>query len=344
MVLIRKGGIPLAKKRKAKDYLYTSARVRAMEHTLLTRSQIDRMVKAQSPIEAARILVECGYPECSVVTPETVDGAIKTEREKTYELLGTMAPDPSIIDVFRLKYDYHNVKVLLKAAMVRENGTHLLMDMGRVPVRKLEEGILQSDLRGMPSILQASIREARETLRTTNDPQLSDLILDRAYFEDMADLAHRSNSSFLAGYVRLSIDASNLRSAVRALRMGKTPEFLRNILFPGGEVDRTRITGTIATGASLDTLFAVSPLKTAADEGVSATKEGRPLTRFEKLCDDAISRYLQSAKYNSISEAPLICYLGAKEVELTTVRIIMTGLMSGLEPEVLQERLREVYV
>ena len=334
----------MAKNVKPKDYLHTSARVRAMEHGLLSRGQMDRMVKAQTPMEAARILTECGYPEFPAVTPEAIDLAVKQEREKTYGLLGNLSPDPAIIDVFRLKYDYHNVKVLLKASVMQEDAARLLLDLGRVPARKLADGILQSDLRDMPPILQAAIREARETLRTTGDPQLADFILDRAYFEDMSDLAAHCNSDFLKGYVRLSLDSSNLRSAVRALRMGKTPDFLRNILFPGGGVDRTRIAGAVSTGGALDVLFAASPLKTAAEEGVAAIKEDRPLTRFEKLCDDAVSRYLQSAKYNSISEAPLICYLGAKETEFTAVRIIMTGLLSGLAPDVLEERLRDVYV
>lgn len=334
----------MAKKVKKKDYLYTSARAWAMEHSLLSRNQMDGMVKAESPADAARVLTECGYPEFPSVTPGAIDAAIQGEREKTYALFGSIAPEPLIVDVFRAKYDYHNAKVLLKAARMGESGQHLLSNLGRVPPKKLADGMLHSDLQGVPPILQTAIRTAQETLRTTNDPQRSDLVLDQAYFEDLANLARRSNSSFLEGYVRLSIDASNLRSAVRAMRMKKRPEFLRNILFPGGNVDPARIARTITAGSALDTLFAVSPLKEAAEEGGLAAKGERPPTRFEKLCDDAVSRYLQGAKYHSISEAPLIRYLGAKETEFTAVRIIMIGLLSGLTPEVLWERLRDVYV
>lgn len=332
----------MAKKVKDKDYLYTSARVRAMEHSLLNRSRMERMMKARNPMEAARVLTECGYPELPAVTQEAVDTVIAQQRAQTYDLLGTIAPDASVLDVFRLKYDYHNAKVLLKTSVTGENANRLLMDMGRVPAKTLAESILQRDLRQVPPLFRTAIEEALETLRTTGDPQRTDIMLDRAYFDEMGALARQANSDFLQGYVRISIDASNLRSAVRAQRMGKSPDFLRIILFSGGNISRNRIFSGLATGSTLDALYAASPLKEAAEEGVAAGKGHKPLTRFETLCDNAVSRYLRSAKYNSISEAPLICYLGAKETELTAVRILMAGQMAGLAPEVLQERLREI--
>ena len=332
----------LKKKYKDIDYLYASARVKMMERQLLNSARMDRMVTARSPLEAAQVLTECGYPELMELTPEILDQTLDLERQKVFSTLYAIVPNHAIIDVFKLKYDYHNVKVLLKSTAVGEDANHLLMDIGRVPAKKLANGILQSKLEDTPPILQAAVQNARKTLRTTGDPQLSDLVLDRAYFEDMTDLAKQTGSRFLEGYVRLSIDAANLRSAVRALRMQKSPEFLRRILFPGGDISRNRIIMALSSGSALDTLYSVSPLKDAAQESISARKTGS-LTRFEKLCDNAVSRYLQSAKYNSISEAPVICYIGAKESELTAVRIILTGLMAGITPEVLQERLRDVY-
>ena len=46
----------------------------------------------------------------------------------------------------------------------------------------------------------------------------------------------------------------------------------------------------------------------------------------------------------AFGEHPLIGYLYAKENELTTIRIILTGRLAGLDAETIRERLRESYV
>ena len=325
------------------DYLFLSTRIKALERKLLSRDRMERMLEARSNEDAAKVLTECGYPELSEVNVDVLNQMLAEERDKTYKDLYAFAPDRSLVDVFKVRYDYHNVKVLLKAEATGQDGSRLLVDTGRVPAAALEEGIRASDLRGMPSILQAAILEAREVLGTTGDPQLADFVLDRAYFEDMHELARASASTFLQGYVRIQIDAANLKSVVRTLRMGKGGEFLKSVLFEKGNIDVNRILSAVSSGASLDELYATSVLHEAAEAGTAAVNGGG-LTRFEKLVDDAVNAYVGGAKYVAFGEAPLVGYLAAKDTEFTSIRIIMTGRLAGLPADVIRERLREAYV
>ena len=224
-----------------------------------------------------------------------MEKVLADQREKTFHELYSAVPDHNIIDVFKVKYDYHNAKTVLKAEAMGTDPTPLLVDTGRVSPDELLEKVHSSDLRGLPSILQSAIGEAREVLNTTGDPQLADFALDRAYFQDMYHIARESGSAFLEGYVRIQIDSANLRSVVRTLRMGKSMEFLRGVLFEGGNIDTSRILNT-AAGGNLEELYAISPLKEAAEAGSAALNGGR-LTRFEKLCDDAVLNYVAGAKY-----------------------------------------------
>ncbi len=168
-------------------------------------------------------------------------------------------------------------------------------------------------------------------------------MLDQAYFEDMFDLARTSESDFLAGYVRINIDAANLKSVVRTLRMGKDVDFLKGVLFSGGNLDVPRILNAVNSGSSVGELYTVSALHDAAEAGTAAM-QGGDLTRFEKLCDDAVMKYIGSARYVAFGEAPLVAYLAAKESEATAIRIIMTGRLADLSADVIRERLREPYV
>ena len=54
------------------DYLFLTTRVRALEGCLLNRGQMEQMLEAGSPEEAARILTDCGYPELETVSAITV--------------------------------------------------------------------------------------------------------------------------------------------------------------------------------------------------------------------------------------------------------------------------------
>ena len=108
----------MSKHIKDTDYLAISARIRAMEGSLLTRERMEQILEARSDEDAAKLLHECGYPELDASRPEAMDAALSAAREAVLEDLAGGAPDPRYIDLFKLKYDYHNVKALLIAAAV----------------------------------------------------------------------------------------------------------------------------------------------------------------------------------------------------------------------------------
>ena len=92
------------------DYLFLTTRVRALEGCLLNRGQMEQMLEAGSPEEAARILTDCGYPELETVSAITVGEMLNRERERLFQDLAELVPDPAILAVFQLPHDYHNVK------------------------------------------------------------------------------------------------------------------------------------------------------------------------------------------------------------------------------------------
>ena len=325
------------------EYLFLCTRIKSLERSLLNRERMERMLEARSNEDALDVLTECGYAELPEPTAQSIDRVLADQRRKAMADLAVYVPDPEVINAFRVRYDYHNVKVLLKSEAMSADPASLLLDAGRVSARELTDRVRSNNLAGLPSILQTAVMQARDVLNTTADPQQADFVLDRAFYADMDDIARRAGSGFLGGYVRISVDAANLRSVVRTLRMGKDTDFLKGVLFEGGNIDVGRVLASVTSGVSLDELFASSPLREAAEEALQVLSGGS-LTRFEKLCDDAVTEYLSGAKYIAFGEAPIIAYLAAKETEFTAVRIIMAGRMAGLDADTIRERLREAYV
>ena len=329
---------------KDTDYLAISARIRAMETSLLTRERMEQLLEARSDEEAAKLLQECGYPQLDATRPEVMDAALSQAREELFSDLGDSVPDARYIDLFKLKYDYHNIKAILKAEAVGADARHMLSEMGRVSASQMQEALRHGTLEELPPLLAEAAAEAREVLETTRDPQLADIVLDRWCYREMASLAEETGSAFLQAYVQVQIDGVNLRALIRTMRMGKSGEFLRGVLLEGGEIPPESVLAAAAGGAgAVRELYEPTGFAEAAAAGAEALSGG-PLTEFEKLCDDAVSAYLSQAQLVPFGEAPLVGYLAARETEFTNLRILLMGRGMGLSPDVIRSRLRAAYV
>lgn len=330
------------KQKKDIDYIFLSTRVKAMERGLLTKERIEQMLEAHTDEDAAKVLVECGYAEMAEVTGDELDRVLREKQQEMMADLGSSAPNKFVVDVFKLRYDYHNAKVLVKAEALGTDQDQLLMEGGRYDRTRLAEDFRREEMLAYSDIFRRGVARAREILGSTGDPQQADFILDRAYFEEMTALAKASESPFLEGYVALCIDVANLRSAVRAARLGKGTDFLEQVLVPGGSVSvRTLVA---ARGEELGTVFHVSRLAAAAEEGAAKSAPGSgSLTEFERLCDDAVMDYLSDGRRVPFGVEPIIGYIYARETEATIIRIIMTGRMAGLDRNIIRQRLRRTY-
>ena len=98
---------------KDTDYLAVSAWLHAMETRLLTPEKVERLLEAASETEARKLLTECGYAEAL-----PLEEALREHRETLYKELAAAVPDPRLIELFQLKYDYHNIKAILKAEQI----------------------------------------------------------------------------------------------------------------------------------------------------------------------------------------------------------------------------------
>lgn len=332
----------MAKKLKDTDYLFISTYLHSRERDLLTGARMERMIEAPTAAEAAKVLQEIGYGEMSSVNDRELGAVLAQEQEKLFQDLYRFVPDKAVVDVFKVKYDYHNLKALLKARAMKLDGGRLLLDAGRVAAADLQRAVTEGDYGSLPPMLRQAAEEASEVLSSTGDPQLSDFLLDRAYYAEMLSAARETGSDFLVRYVQATIDAANLRSAVRTLRMKKGGDLLRKVLVEGGTI-RPDTIQTAALSGNLEDLYKTGELRTAAELGTAAA-QGGSLTAFEKACDDAVTSVAAKAKSVPFGVEAVISYLAAKETEFTAVRIIMSSRMAGIGGDTIRQRLREAYV
>lgn len=319
------------------DYLFVSAYLRAKEPQLLSREKAERML-ASSVQEAARILEGCGYAD---VLSVGLDRALNDRRTAVFDDLEAIAPKDGIVSLFRMRYDYHNAKTIVKAEAMGKDPSCLLLGGGRVDAQALKTAYETGEAGPAPQAVLEAMTAARDALSRSADPQLADLILDRAYFAEYHAAAAQVGSSFLMGYAALQADSANLRAAVRARRMQKDAGFLEGVLVLGGSVDPAEICRALGQDEPFAPLFAASALFAAAQAGDES--QTGSLTAFERLCDDTLTAYFAKARTVVFGEQVVIAYLCALETEIAAARMIVNGLQIGLPADTIRTRLRELY-
>lgn len=329
-------------RKKDTDYAAVSARLRVLENRLLTRERMEQLIEAREDAECLKLLADCGYPEPAALTLPELERSLAKAQEELFADLERSTDDPDVLAVFRVKYDYHNAKALIKSQARDVDAAHLLVAGGRYDTQTLAAGFQSGELgENVSQTFQNAVWAAKDLLATSTDPQQADFLLDKACYEEMLAHAKAAKSDFLVGYVQRTIDSLNLRTVVRALRAKRGKELLDAALIPGGTVDGNTL--SFAKPAELPRLFP-KELQEAAAEGVALLDGTGSMTAFERLCDNAVARYVQKARQVPFGVEIVVGYLFARQSELTALRIILSGRLAGLEKETIRERLREAYV
>lgn len=327
------------------NYAYAVGRIRSLETRLLDQNKLERMIDAPSPDEAMKVLAETDYSAAAagLTTVHDFETMLQDEMNRTLELLLKICPQPEFIQMMALPFDVHNLKVLFKAKFL-DMETELLLPLGTLAPEKVKFMVSEEDFRDFPPLRDAA-EEVVEQFAVKQDPQLIDLILEKALFETLLHQAREAGSSFLVGLFRRQVDLNNIKVFIRVKRMEKGRDFLRQVLLPGGLLSVDRFIGLLDEPLeSLPLQLEMTDYAELIHEGVQQWQDKGSAVRLEKLSDDYITSYLQAGKGQAFGLEPLIGYLWAKEIEVKNIRLILVGKINKLPAGAIRERLRNVYV
>ncbi|HOJ81226.1 MAG TPA: V-type ATP synthase subunit C [Clostridiales bacterium] len=329
------------------DYSYASGLIRAKETKLLTDSQYARMLDASSAEEAYKVLTDAGYGLGSGSTHSVFafEQLLADEMKKCFMLLEEIAPKADVIRIFQKRYDYFNIKVLLKAELSGQDIPPILADTGTIGSDSITRMIRERDYSGLTPSMADAVTQVYDVFARMQDPQVVDLILDKASYQEFVADIRNIESPFLQELSDLIVDMTNIRMFIRSRSLDKTWDFIMKLLIDGGTLDRdVYYRNSDKPVDSFVEDIRKSRYGDAVRKGLDLVKSGKNSSGLEKALDDLLMSYIRSAKLVTIGVEPLIAYLFAKETEIRNARMIMTGKINNLPPDMIRERLRESYV
>lgn len=317
------------------DYVYAVARIRSKELSLLNQQALEQLMACKSYEDCLHVLSDKGWD----VSSGNAEEILAAEREKTWNLMRELVEDLSVFDVFLYANDFHNLKAAVKEVCMGVKTPKIYFENGTIDPGLIVQAVQKQEFALLPERMQAAAEEACKVLLQDHDGQMCDVIIDRAALECVLEAGMASENEVLQKYAELTVASADIRIAVRSVRTGKTLEFLQRALAPCATLDVQKLARVAVSGMdSVLEYLALTPYAGAA----SALKES--VSAFERWCDNLLIEQIRPQKYNPFTIAPIAAYLLAKENEMKTVRILLSGKLNRLSDESVRERLRETYV
>ena len=310
---------------RSTEFASAVAAVKAMESSLLSRSDIDQLINTSTPSELK------AYLDSKLAPPVSM--------EDVWVMLSGYAPDNDVLKILLYKNDFHNLKAVLKAKLSGRDPVHYYINPSNAELKTIDKALSSKEYEELPVYMREAAEEAYELATRTLDGQLSDAIIDAAALSAMQKSAYETGSTFIQRYAQLTASCADIKTAYRCSLMHKTRQFMETAICGSDELDKEfLIRAALAGTESLFSQLEATPYNEAAQ----LLKESS--AQFEKWCDDVIVEHAESARMQAFGIEPLAAYYIAKEAELKNLRILMICKECGADRDTITERMRKLYV
>jgi len=297
------------------------------------------MIEADTANAAFHVLNDLTFVSGSIGehTVDEFQTVLTKATEKMSRLLAKMSPDPNVLKFLWLKYDFHNLKVTLKARLVGHGYAdveHALVDLGCMRAEDWERFVLEGKIPALTKGMHGAMADATKQYKKTHDPQIVDLIVDKHYIEEMLMMAECFQSPLTVGYLQRLIDLTNLKAFIRCKELKKEDSYLESVLLHGGRVPASMMLESYSKG--YDELKTLLEQKMHADELVFVLDEflkEKTLLAAEKKISELLQNYMDESKKMSFGPEPVFAFFWRFENHMQILRTILVGKRNRLTAE-----------
>ena len=321
----------------SEQYTYAVARIRALEVSLFSNATIDQLMACQTYEQCLKFLAERGWGD-GETNPEA-EAMLAREEEKIWEIVEELSIDMEKFDVLSYPKLFHNLKAAIKEVCTEETTPHIFYEDVSIPGKEMLEIVREKDFGRLPPNMREAAGEAYDTLLHTRDGQLCDVIIDKAVLTVIHQAGEEAKDAIIRDYAESTVAVADIKIAVRSQKTAKSLEFMKRAMAECGSINVDRLAKAALGG--MDTIREYLS-ETVYAEGADALAESP--SAFERWCDNRIIQTISPQKYEAFTIGPVVAYVLARQNEIKTVRIILSGKLNNLPDDSIRERVREMYV
>ncbi len=337
------------------SFAQSASWIRVLETKLLNENELERMVLAKDAKDAYKILNETDYSTHigDIENVESFQEVINSGLKDTKELIERITPDSWVFNILWLRYDFHNMKVLLKAKHSEKQFDEVkkyCFQFGAIKLEQLKKYIPDGEDAGFgleeryEKYLKESIKLAEADYLKSEDPQLIDIVLDKRFCKIINEIALRSGNDFLITLTKKYIDLKNIELFIRLKIQGREEELLEKGFIARGTLEKYRFIDAFRKDIND---FAESMRHTdyanIIREAIKGYEDEKSFVKLDKLSYDHLTDYIQKAKRIAIGPEPVFAYFWAKKNNALIIRSIMVSKLNNIDPEQIKQLIRTLY-
>lgn len=319
------------------DYIYAGTRSKVLERKLLSENQKELLVGAKSVSEMFTVLHDTYVaPFLSKEDPESITDALDKSIVHAKETLQEIAPKPEVLDMLWIKYDFHNLRTIVKGKRLHMDNEKILSLCYNAGVFSPEKLLKSFEEKTLPS-LHEKISEAAQKAVDVQEIYNVDRIISRYYFKTIRDHANNSKDSFIKEFVVLLIDMYNLKAALRVSLIPNLEE--KHVFIGGGTFKQQELETKKDVLTRLEKRFGGN----GRWKKIIEDFDGESYVALEKELDQEEMTFLKERSLIPFSSASLFSYFKAQKNNAQIIGTILTAKRAETKEKELRTILRRSY-
>lgn len=320
-------------------FVFQNAKIKHMEPKLLTSQNVQRLLECSSSADAYKLITEIGYGAGLTSDRADFDELFRHEEENAVAVLREFNVDGAL-DAFLIQCDYLNIKAFIKAEASSSKNAPMLMPYGMLDTDDLRAAVISGDVSNLPAEMGDAVKVILKLIGEDKiTPHSVDTIVDKAMYRDIIRKIKKQGALEKLYFTR-KIDFLNIASFLRCKKLGLAEKFFIDGFIDGGELEQKFFADIFDSPVEI---LKEKCKYTPYQDIVAKVAESGNLVEFEVDCDNTLLKIWKDERDDMFSVAPIVNFYLTKTTELKVVKLIVAGIKNHVDPQLIRERMRELY-
>ncbi len=302
------------------DYSYASGAVKAAEVNLFDKTKLAKLFRCNDG-EFCQALLDMGYGAGT-----TLEGIINAELVKTKKFLQGVTPNDDVMNLFYLRNDAQNIKVIYKSKVFDLPHHDNFVDAGVISKDVLLEYILHDNTNKVPDAYVPLLKDIGAKVANIKNARVLSAKIDSCVFAYIFEQLNVHKDEALKVYFQNFINFANIMTLVRcqALKWG-LDKFLE-MYIENGTIDKDSFVSAYSLASEgLYKHFMKKDYGEKISKGLKVYTEDMDLNHLEKFLDELMLVIMKDYSIKFSTVGPLVYYYLEKQAEAKNIRMIYSN-------------------
>ena len=315
-------------------YTYSATQARALATSLLQSADVERMLSASTNEEIVGALREsylAPYVQDATGTDWQIDAVLLQQQAAAFRLMLAIAPEPDILRGYVARYDFHNLRVMVKARVADldyEETLTQLSPLGWYTPEDIYSHTVAETLYRLAPEFQDSYQQAYWFVEASEGDR-AERELDAAYWTYRKRVVTEVTDPFMQHVLQVEIDLYNANNRLRAEIVDRLD--FSKVYQSGGSLPMTAFNSVDTTQEILRSYGGTELWDAALEQYTQGDSVG--LEQAARMYVQSMVRY---ASYDVFCSASLLDYLIATQTSADVVRTIVLGKQNGQNDDMIR--------